>query len=80
MTNAISFTNEQFLKLQRLLDCDPGILPDAGRILTALEKALAVMKASGDRALSLSASSPRRSRNPLLEDARRRAVEAILSK
>jgi hypothetical protein len=77
---SVPFDNKQLMRLTRLLDSDPGQAPDADAILEALENALKVRKAA-DKSLSLSRSSREQIRgNPLLEDARRRAVDAAMKK
>jgi hypothetical protein len=76
MTN-IPFDDAEIRKLRGLLDISPNRQPTADDILTALTDAMKTRKAAG-QSLSLSRSGRRQIRgNPLLIDARRRAVEAV---
>jgi hypothetical protein len=79
----LSFTPEQFDRLRTLLDTPARGQPDANAILTKLEEAVRIRKVADrtlDTTLSLSSSRHRRGKSPLVADAERRALEAMLKR
>jgi hypothetical protein len=73
----VFFDPEQQTQLRQLLDLSPTELPTADHILRALRDALKTRRAA-DKSLSLSHGHGHHHHNPLLADARRRAVAALL--